>query len=112
HSSDYTTYRRALSGRLDRDRQWARRSFSCVNHFPWRSRYSVFSESFFSANFVERDLARGHALAGVCDSATLQNFLDLAIFAKGSVDRDEREIDIVRQLEILVSHIYFNHFGA
>ena len=72
----------------------------------------MLQESFFSANFVERDLARGHALAGVCDSATLQNFLDLAIFAKGSVDRDEREIDIVRQLEILIPHIDLHHFGA
>ncbi len=50
--------------------------------------------------------------AGVSDAAAFQNFLKLAIFAKSSVDRIERQIDIVRQLEILVPHIDFHHFGA
>ena len=46
------------------------------------------------------------------DSAALQNFLELTVFAKGSVDRIERQIDIVRQLEVFVVHIDFHQFGA
>ena len=50
--------------------------------------------------------------AGVSDAAALENFLKVAILAKGSVDRIERQIDVVRQLEILIPHIDFHDFGA
>ena len=63
------------------------------------------------SNFIESDLARTHAIAGVCDPAALQNFLKLAIFTKSSVDRIEREIDIVRQLEIIAPYVYFHYFS-
>jgi hypothetical protein len=72
----------------------------------------VFPKFFFGANFVESDLARTDTVAGVSDAAALKNFLNLAIFTKGSMDRIEHEIDIVRQLKILVSHIDFHRFGA
>ena len=83
-----------------------------MDHFPWRRRYPVFPKFFFGANLVESGLARAHAIAGIWDPATFQNFLNLAIFTKSPVDGNEREIDIVRQLEILVPHIDFHHFGA
>jgi hypothetical protein len=72
----------------------------------------MFPKFLLRPNFIESDLARAYAIASVCDPAMFQNFLNLAIFTKGPVDRIERQIDIVRQLEILLPHIYFNHFVA
>jgi hypothetical protein len=72
----------------------------------------MFLKFFFRANFVEGDLAGNDTFAGVSDAAALENFLKVAIFAKGPVDRIERQIDVVRQLEILIPHIDFHDFGA
>ena len=83
-----------------------------VDHFPWRRRYLVFQKFFFRRILSKAISLAFDAVAGISDAAAFQNFLKLAIFAKSSVDRIEREIDIVRQLEILVPHIDFHHFGA
>jgi hypothetical protein len=72
----------------------------------------VFLKFLLRSNFIESNLAFAHTIAGVCDPATLQNLLNLAIFAKCPVDGDEGEIDILRQFEILVPHIDFHHFCA
>src|SRR6185369_6686253 len=98
------------SWRFDDDRQWNRRSLPWLDHFRWRRRYLVFPKFFFGANFVESYFAPIDTLASVRDPATFQNFLNLAIFAKRPVDRDEGEIDIVRQLEVFVAHIDFHRF--
>ena len=67
---------------------------------------------FFGANFVESYFAPIDTLASVRDPATFQNFLNLAIFTKGPVDGDEREVDIIRQLEVFVAHVDFHRFNA
>ena len=72
----------------------------------------MFLKFFFGANLVEGDLARSDTFAGVSNAAALKNSLKVTIFAKGSVDRIERQIDIVRQLEVFVAHIDFHDFDA
>ena len=45
------------------------------------------------------------SFARVSDAALFQNLLDLAVFAKGSVQRDECKLDIARQLKRRIPHI-------
>jgi hypothetical protein len=72
----------------------------------------VFLEFFFGANFIESGLAPTDTVAGISDAAALQGFLNLAIFAKGPVNCDEREIDIAWQLEVFVAHVDLHRFSA
>jgi hypothetical protein len=65
-----------------------------MNYFPERSRHSVFPKFFFCPNFVESDLASVYSLTRISDAAAFQNSLELAVFAEGSVNRNERKIDI------------------
>ncbi len=51
---------------------------------------------FFGPNFVESGLAGFYSLTRISDAAALQDSLDLAIFAEGSVYGQERKLDIAR----------------
>ena len=51
---------------------------------------------FFCPNFVESGLASLYSLARISDAAALQNSLELAVFAEGSVNGQERKINIAR----------------
>ena len=71
----------------------------------------MFLKFLFCTDFIESDLTRIDAVAGVSDTAVFQNFLKLAILAKSSVDCIERQLDIVRKLELFAAHINFYDIG-
>ena len=112
HSSRYDADRRSLAGALrtsgkaklgaGRDRMTSHSGVVT----------SMLPKFFLGANFVESSLASLYSFARVSDAAVLQNSLDLAIFAEGSVNGEERKIDIVRQFEVLVAHVDIRHLRA
>ena len=93
---DHDAHGRSLAWCLDDDGQWKRWALPGMNHFPRRSRDSIILKFFFCSNFVESGLASFYSLARIGDPAALQNSLDLPVFAEGSVNGQEREIDIAR----------------
>src|SRR5881394_2998960 len=101
-----------LARRLDHEGQRERRALARLNHFPLRCRHSEFTEFSFRPNFIESKLAFFHTVASVGNPARLENSLQLAVLAKGSVNRDEGKIDVVRQIEMLVTNIDLDDFAA
>ena len=65
------------------------------------------SKLFFRENLVEGDSASFRIFPSVGNAAVLQDFLDLPVFAECSVERDEGEIDIVRQFEVGIVNVDF-----
>ena len=63
-------------------------------------------------DFIKSQAALFDSLACVSDAALFQNLLDLAVFAKGSVQRDECKLDIARQLKLRISHIDIDNVRA
>src|SRR5437660_11874425 len=76
------------------------------NRFPFWSANSVITEFFLRSDFIEGASALLNSLARVRNTASFQNLLNLAVLAKSSVQRNECQIHIWRQLEGLIPHIH------
>ena len=83
-----------------------------VNCFPRRCAHTVLLKLFFRSDFIEGQLASFNSFARVSDAAFFQKLLELSVLAKSSVQRNECEIDISGELEILVSNIDINDIYA
>ena len=73
--------------------------------FPFRRTYAMLAEFLLRSDFIESQPALFNSFASVNNTALFQNLLHLAVFAKSSVQRDERQVYSVRQLERGVSYI-------
>ena len=82
------------------------------DYLPERGHYAVLAKFFFRADLIERCGALFDAISGVTDAALLQNFLQLPVFAKRSVDGEECQIHITGQFEILVPYIDLENVGS
>ena len=61
---------------------------------------------------IERDPTLVDAIAGIGNTAVFQNLLDLTVLAEGPVNGEEDEVDILRELEILIPDIDLENFRA
>ncbi len=84
---------RTLARRFDDERNGNGRALANGHDLPVRRRDTVLTKRLLRANLVESQLAFGDPVAGIGDPALFQNPLHLAVFTKGSVERDEGEID-------------------
>jgi hypothetical protein len=82
------------------------------NGFPLRSPHTVLAKFLLRSDFVESQLTPLDSFARVSDAALFQNLLDLTVFAKGSVQRDECELDIAWQLKLRIPHIDVDNVRA
>ena len=103
---------RALARRLDDDWSWNRWLLARPNHLPIRCCNSSFAELFLRADLVEGEPASFHVFTGVGNAASFEDLLDLAVLAESSVEADKGELDVVRQFEMLVTHIDFRDVCA
>ena len=72
----------------------------------------MITEFFLRSDFIEGASALLNSVARVRNAASFQNLLNLAVLAKSSVQRNECQIHIWRQLEGLIPHIHLDHVRA
>ena len=66
----------------------------------------------FRQNFIERRAAGFNTVTSIRHAALLQNFLELTVFAKSSVNGDKRKIDIFREHELFIPNINIDDLCA
>src|SRR5438067_1472329 len=103
---------RTLTRRLDHERNWNRRTLAQRDDLPIRRRHAFATKRVFRANFIESQFASLDAFASVGDAALFEDSLQLAVFAKRSVNGEEGEFDVRRQFEVWTFHIDLEDLDA
>jgi hypothetical protein len=97
---------RALAWRFEDVWHSQRRLGVPAQNLKRRCRHTALDETPLAGDFIDREFARRDPFASVLHAARFKNALNLAILAKGPVDRIECDFDMGRHHEIRTCDIH------